>query len=90
MNKELLLEDVKNTDITTHKLVLHNDNHNTFTWVIDCLCSVLKISSIVAEQISYIVHFKGKAIVKHDSLEKLKTIKNALIERGLNVTIESC
>jgi ATP-dependent Clp protease adaptor protein ClpS len=41
-----------------------------------------------AEQCAYITHFKGKCDVKTGKFDDLKPMKDALIERGLNVMIE--
>lgn len=75
-------------EIDQKKLILHNDNHNTFEWVIECLIDICNYSSMQAEQTSFIVHFKGKSTVKEGLLEKLRPMKDALIDRGLSATIE--
>jgi ATP-dependent Clp protease adaptor protein ClpS len=41
-----------------------------------------------ATQCSFIVHYKGKCSVKEGDMDKLKPMKDALIDRGLNATIE--
>ena len=73
---------------TYHRLILHNDNHNTFQWVIETLVTVCKHDEVQAEQCSYLIHYKGKYAVKHGSFEALKPMKEAIAERGINVTIE--
>ena len=70
-------------------LVIFNDDHNTFDWVIECLMEVLSHTSEQAEQNAMLIHFKGKAAVKSGSLEELKPYKDALTERGLSAVIES-
>lgn len=72
----------------SHQLILHNDEHNTFDWVIDCLVKVCRHSPEQAEQCSLIVHFKGKCTIKEGDMSALKPMKDTLIDRGLNVTIE--
>ena len=42
-----------------------------------------------AEQLSMLVHFKGKAIVKTGVLDILRPMKDALCERGLSAVIET-
>jgi ATP-dependent Clp protease adaptor protein ClpS len=74
--------------IHTHKLILHNDDFNTFEWVIDALVEVCKHTHEQAEQCSYIIHHKGKYAVKHGSFARLKPMKEAILERGINATIE--
>ena len=79
---------VAEKDVMTRKLVLHNDDVNTFDWVIDALVEICRHSVEQAEQCSYIIHHKGKYAVKHGSLESLKPMKDAIIDRGINATIE--
>lgn len=83
------LELTETTDKQSSKLILHNDNHNSFHWVISCLMQVMRMSSTNAEQISYIVHHKGKCTIKSGSYEDLKHYKDALVDKGLSVTIET-
>jgi ATP-dependent Clp protease adaptor protein ClpS len=71
-----------------YRLILHNDDHNTFEWVIEALIDVCKHSTEQAEQCSYIIHSKGKYAVKHGSFKTLKPMKDAITERGINATIE--
>ncbi len=72
----------------SNQLILHNDEHNTFDWVIDCLVKICRHSPEQAEQCSLIVHFKGKCTVKEGDMNTLKPMKDTLVDRGLNVTIE--
>jgi ATP-dependent Clp protease adaptor protein ClpS len=70
------------------QLIVYNDDHNTFDWVIKCLMEVLNHSSEQAEQLSLIIHFKGKATVKTAPKKVLRPKKDALVERGLSAVIE--
>jgi len=79
---------VDELEVATYKLVLHNDDVNTFDWVIDALVEVCKHTFEQAEQCSYIIHHKGKYAVKHGSFDRLKPMKDAIVERGFNATIE--
>lgn len=79
-----LLTDV----IYENRLILHNDDVNTFEWVIDTLIDVCKHTIEQAEQCSYIIHHKGRYAVKHGSFEVLKPMKDAITDRGINATIE--
>jgi ATP-dependent Clp protease adaptor protein ClpS len=69
-------------------LLVYNDDVNSFDWVIDCFTEVLEHSSDQAEQLAYIIHFKGKATVKTAPYSVLKPKKDALSDRGLSVVIE--
>lgn len=75
-------------EVNSNKLVLHNDDYNTFDWVIKSLVDVCEHSTVQAEQCSLIVHFKGKCSVKEGSKKKLSPLKEALLDRGLNATID--
>ncbi|NND34685.1 MAG: ATP-dependent Clp protease adaptor ClpS [Saprospiraceae bacterium] len=70
------------------QLVVYNDDVNTFDWVIQCFMEILQHSFEQAEQLSLLVHFKGKAIVKTATFEELRPKKDALIDRGLSAVIE--
>ena len=80
-----LLEDVKQE----LKLIVYNDDVNTFDWVIECFVKVCSHSTSQAEQLSYIIHFKGKATVKTGDRKELRPMRDALVERGLSAVIES-
>jgi ATP-dependent Clp protease adaptor protein ClpS len=70
------------------QLIVYNDDYNTFDWVIECFMDILGHTSQQAEQLSLIVHFKGKATVLTDQFDVLKPKKDALIDRGLSAVIE--
>ena len=71
-----------------HKLIVHNDDVNTFDTVIEALVKICRHTPEQAEQCSYIIHNKGKYAVKHGSWEYLKPMKDAITDRGINATIE--
>lgn len=88
------LEELTDVDVLTDvgsdaELIVYNDDHNTFDWVIKCFVEVLGHSLEQAEQLSLIVHFKGKATVKTASFDVLKPLKDQLVDRGLSAVIES-
>ena len=68
-------------------LVLHNDDVNTFDYVIMCLIEVCKHSLHQAEQCTWLVHYKGKCEVKTGSYEFLEPMCTSLLERGLSAEI---
>ena len=74
--------------LDTKHLVVHNDEVNTFDWVIEALVQVCKHDYPQAEQCSILTHSKGKYAVKEGSYKTLKPMKEAISERGINVTIE--
>lgn len=69
-------------------LVVWNDEVNSFEWVIETLIEVCGHSFEQAEQCSLIIHFHGKYAVKQGSYEDLKPQREAIIERGINATID--
>lgn len=74
--------------VETSKLVVHNDEVNTFDWVIEALMAVCKHSYEQAEQCSILIHTRGKYAVKEGSFDQLRPMKDAITERGINATIE--
>ena len=84
--EDVLVDEV---EVTTSSLIVHNDEVNTFDWVIQALIDVCKHTTEQAEQCSYLIHYKGKYAVKHGSLSTLKPMKDAITERGISATIES-
>jgi len=72
----------------SYKLIVHNDEVNTFDWVAEALVDICKHTWVQAEQCAMIVHTKGKYAVKEGDMDVLKPLKDAIIERGINATIE--
>ncbi|TNE79238.1 MAG: ATP-dependent Clp protease adaptor ClpS [Bacteroidetes bacterium] len=83
--EDVLLEELL-TD--TRKLVLYNDDVNTFDHVIECLVEICKHEPMQAEQCAMIVHYKGKAIVKEGEEDAIKMMCTALCDEGLSAVIE--
>jgi len=73
---------------TSASLILWNDDVNTFDHVIDCLVSICEHSTTQAEQCAYIVHYKGKCVVKRGGKEKLEPLLTALQEQQLTAEIK--
>lgn len=71
-----------------YKLILHNDDYNSFDWVITCLMKVCGHEFEQATQCAHIVHFKGECDVKYGDYEKISTMKDKLANAGLSVTME--
>jgi ATP-dependent Clp protease adaptor protein ClpS len=81
----------ENTDVeggAKNSLILHNDEVNTFEFVIESLIEVCKHTTEQAEQCTYLVHYTGKCDVKSGSLKTLRPMRHALVDRGLTATIE--
>jgi ATP-dependent Clp protease adaptor protein ClpS len=72
-----------------YKLILHNDDHNTFDWVITCLMKVCKHEQEQATQCAHIIHYNGKCDVKYGDLETISGMKDKLRGAGLSATMEA-
>ncbi len=83
-----VLEEVLEDSGNVSHLIVYNDDVNTFDWVIRCLMDILDHTSIQAEQLALLIHFKGKATVKSGSMKELKPLKDGLVDRGLSAVIE--
>lgn len=69
-------------------LILHNDDLNTFDFVIDSLMEVCEHDEIQAEQCALITHHKGKCDVKKGEVETLEVMKDSLKDKGLIASVE--
>lgn len=88
MSEQVLEQEL--TDVQSkenHRVVLFNDHVNTFDYVIDTLVEVCEHDPIQAEQVSHIVHYKGKCDVKSGERRKLVPICNELLRRGLTAEL---
>ena len=71
-----------------HNLIVWNDDVNTFDHVIDSLIAICEHSPEQAEQCALFIHHKGKYGVKRGSFEFLQPRAEALIDRGIQATID--
>jgi ATP-dependent Clp protease adaptor protein ClpS len=56
----------------SHKLVMYNDPHNSFAYIMACLIKFCEHDPIQAEQCAIIAHNKGECSIKEgDFLEML-------------------
>jgi len=70
------------------ELILFNDDHNTFDYVIETLMEVCDHDAIQAEQCALIAHFNGKCGVKTGTFYDLKPIKEEMLRRNLTAEIK--
>jgi ATP-dependent Clp protease adaptor protein ClpS len=80
--------DVLTEEAINHKLIVWNDEVNTFDWVIDTLMAVCGHQREQAEQCTMLIHYKGKCAVKNGSFDDLKVQRDAITDRLINATIE--
>ena len=84
-------QEEEDEDILTaeyHNLIVWNDEVNTFDWVIKSLVDVCEQSPEQAEQCALIIHHKGKYGVQKGTFEVLRPKAEALIDRGIQATID--
>lgn len=86
--KELNLVETLTSINYSFSLIVWNDEINTFEWVIETLVEVCKHSFEQAEQCAMFIHFQGKYAVKNGNFEALKSMCEAITERGIEATIE--
>jgi ATP-dependent Clp protease adaptor protein ClpS len=81
-------QNISEAKSTENQIVLFNDNHNDFAFVMACLIKYCKHTPIQAEQCALITHNSGKCSVKNGSLGELFPINVALQECGLTSEIQ--
>ena len=69
-------------------LILHNDDHNSFEFVMETLEEVCSHTVTQAEQCATIAHYKGKCDILKGESKELRSIRKELQARGLTVTLE--
>lgn len=73
--------------IDKRSIVLFNDDVNSFDHVINSLIKYCDHTAIQAEQCAHLVHYKGKCDIKGGTLDELKPICSALLDKGLSAEI---
>ena len=71
------------------RLILHNDEVNTFDYVMETLVDVCDHSLTQAEQCATITHYKGKCEIRSGSLSEMKELRYKLISRGLKASVDN-
>ncbi|CAA0204183.1 ATP-dependent Clp protease adaptor protein ClpS [Tenacibaculum maritimum] len=79
--------DVLEQEALQHEIVLHNDDVNTFDYVIHSLVDVCEHTLEQAEQCTVLVHYKGKCTVKSGSYEDLEPRCSKLLQLGLSAEL---
>ena len=70
-------------------LVLHNDDINTFDYVMEILVEICEHSMTQAEQCATITHHKGKCEVRSGTFAEMKELRFKLISRGLKASVDN-
>ena len=82
---EEVIEEIIQTDLC--RLVVFNDEVNSFDWVIETLMDVCEHSPEQAEQCTLIIHYKGKCSVKNGSWEELVPLRQEICRRGISAEV---
>lgn len=82
--------DILEITTTSYSLIVWNDDVNTFDWVIETLIEICGHQREQAEQCALFIHTKGKYAVKNGSFNFLKPKCDAINDRLINATVESC
>ncbi len=69
-------------------LVVHNDDFNTFDFVIRTLIVVCGHEPEQAEQCTLIIHYTGKCAVRSGDYSTLEPMYREILNRGITATIE--
>lgn len=84
--EEVLL--TQEEEVLDNKIVLFDDDVNTFDFVIESLINVCGHDGLQAEQCTLIVHYKGRCDVKNGEYTDLEPMCTALLDRGLTAEIQ--
>jgi ATP-dependent Clp protease adaptor protein ClpS len=71
-----------------HRLILWNDDHNTFDHVIHCMIRYLDYSDPQAQKIAWKVHNEGKCAILEGSFTEVEVYRKILQQEGLTVSVE--
>lgn len=78
-----LEEQLLTVEVEAYKLVVFNDDVNTFDHVIEVLRDVCGHTLEQAEQCTLIIHYKGKCTVKEGDWDKLAGMRNRICKAGI-------
>ena len=81
-------EKLKDVDFEDCQIIVYNDDVTPIDMVIMAFMMILGHTFEQAEQLTMLIHFKGKASVKKGTFEVLQPLCENLINSGLNATIE--
>ena len=82
-----LEEELVTVAVETYKLVVFNDDINTFDHVIDILRDVCDHTQEQAEQCTLIIHYKGKCTVKEGDWDKLAGMRTRICNAGISAEV---
>jgi len=84
----LTLEEILASLKEMHRLILWNDEVNTFEHVIHCMMKYLDYTEPQAEKIAWKVHNDGKCPVLEGSFTEMEVYRKILQQEGLTVSVD--
>jgi ATP-dependent Clp protease adaptor protein ClpS len=84
----LTLEEILASVKEMHRLILWNDDFNTFDHVIYCMMKYLDYSESQAEKIAWKVHNEGKCAILEGSFTEVEVYRKILQQEELTVSVE--
>ena len=87
--QEDVLNEVLNDleDQEPKSLIVFNDDYNTFDHVINTLVKICKHTLQQAEQCTWLIHYRGKCVVKTGNFRKLKPLRDGICDAGIDARI---
>lgn len=79
--------ELKETIESVRKLILYNDDFNSFDFIISSLIEVCGHDEMQAENCALIAHYKGKCPVKNGTIDNLRPIYVEMTNRQITVEI---
>jgi len=88
MEKPKHYESTAILEVAERQLVIHNDDFNTFDFVIRTLMEVCQHQPEQAEQCTLIIHHKGKCAVLSGDYYTIEPKYREILNRGITATID--
>jgi len=85
--KTSVTPDLSESKEIVRKLILFNDDFNSFDFIIDSLVEVCQHDIMQAENCALIAHYKGKCPVKNGMVNDLRPIYVEMTNRQITVEI---
>jgi ATP-dependent Clp protease adaptor protein ClpS len=84
----LTLEEILAGLKEVHRLILWNDDVNSFEHVIYCMMKYLDYTELQGEKIAWKVHNEGKCAVLEGSFTEMEIYRKILQQEGLTVSVD--
>lgn len=72
----------------SHRLILWNDDFNTFDHVINCLMKYLDYNEPQSEAIAWTVHNDGRCTILEGTFTEVEIYRKILKQEGLTVSVD--